>query len=317
MRPGQNKRIRGRSNRKGPNPLTRSYESNGPDVKIRGTAQHIAEKYLQLARDAQSSSDTIMAESLLQHAEHYFRLIAAAQAAQQPNGFGRSFESEADMGDDDDDLGGAQDRFAPLSERLPQPVAYQPQQPYAPAPYQPQQPAQQPHFNPPPQFGQQPQPFEERPMGGGGEQPPRYERQPRQDRGFRDRNGRNDRDRGGERTAEAGGERFDRNRDSRDNRRFQPRPQPAPVADEQPAGLPSFITAPTPIRATGGDEPADTFARAERTAVREHEEAAAGFHLNSRRRRRPRAGAEEANGNVAVSTGDEPATQTGELPLGD
>ena len=59
MRPGQNKRMRGRNNnnsnnnRKGPNPLTRSYESNGPDVKIRGTAHHIGEKYLQLARDAQ------------------------------------------------------------------------------------------------------------------------------------------------------------------------------------------------------------------------------------------------------------------------
>ena len=70
MRPGQNKRMRGRSSgRKGPNPLTRSYESNGPDVKIRGTAQHIAEKYLQLARDAQSSGDLVMAESLLQHAD--------------------------------------------------------------------------------------------------------------------------------------------------------------------------------------------------------------------------------------------------------
>ena len=57
MRQGQhnnNKRMRGR-NRKGPNPLTRSYESNGGDVKIRGTALHIAEKYVQLARDAQSS----------------------------------------------------------------------------------------------------------------------------------------------------------------------------------------------------------------------------------------------------------------------
>ena len=46
MRPGQNKRMRGRNNRKGPNPLTRTYESNGPDVKIRGTAHHVAEKYL-------------------------------------------------------------------------------------------------------------------------------------------------------------------------------------------------------------------------------------------------------------------------------
>jgi hypothetical protein len=70
--------MRGR-NRKGPNPLTRSYESNGPDVKIRGTAHHIAEKYLSLARDAQSSGDRVAAESYLQHAEHYFRIIAAAQ----------------------------------------------------------------------------------------------------------------------------------------------------------------------------------------------------------------------------------------------
>ena len=77
MRPGQNKRMRGRNNnnRKGPNPLTRTYESNGPDVKIRGTAHHIGEKYLQLARDAQSSGDPVMAESYLQHAEHYFRII--------------------------------------------------------------------------------------------------------------------------------------------------------------------------------------------------------------------------------------------------
>ena len=61
MRPGQNKRMRGRNgNRKGPT-LTRSYESNGPDEGA-GTAQHIAEKYLQLARDAQSSGDPVMAE---------------------------------------------------------------------------------------------------------------------------------------------------------------------------------------------------------------------------------------------------------------
>ena len=77
MRPAQNnKRMRGRpnNNRKGPNPLTRSYELSGPDVKIRGTAHHISEKYLQLARDAQASGDPVMAESYLQHAEHYFRL---------------------------------------------------------------------------------------------------------------------------------------------------------------------------------------------------------------------------------------------------
>jgi hypothetical protein len=78
MRNGQNKRMRGR-NRKSHNPLTRVYESNGPDVKIRGTASHVAEKYIQLARDAQSSGDPVGAENYYQHAEHYFRLIAAAQ----------------------------------------------------------------------------------------------------------------------------------------------------------------------------------------------------------------------------------------------
>jgi hypothetical protein len=78
MRNAQNKRMRGR-NRKSHNPLTRVYESNGPDVKIRGSASHIAEKYVQLARDAQSSGDPVSAENYLQHAEHYFRLIAAAQ----------------------------------------------------------------------------------------------------------------------------------------------------------------------------------------------------------------------------------------------
>jgi Domain of unknown function (DUF4167) len=82
MRNGQNnKRMRSR-NRKGghhQNPLSRMYESNGPDVKIRGTASHVAEKYLQLARDSQSSGDPVAAENYYQHAEHYFRLIAAAQ----------------------------------------------------------------------------------------------------------------------------------------------------------------------------------------------------------------------------------------------
>lgn len=88
MRPGQhqnNKRMRGRNRGKGPNPLNRSYESNGPDVKIRGSAQHIAEKYLQLARDAQASGDRVMGENYMQHAEHYFRLLAAAQAQFAPH----------------------------------------------------------------------------------------------------------------------------------------------------------------------------------------------------------------------------------------
>jgi hypothetical protein len=80
MRQGQqNRRGRGRGGRKPQNPLARSYESNGPDVKIRGTAAHVAEKYMSLARDALASGDMVMAESYLQHAEHYNRIIMAAQ----------------------------------------------------------------------------------------------------------------------------------------------------------------------------------------------------------------------------------------------
>ena len=96
MRQGhQNRRGRNRNNgnaRKGQNPVTRSYESNGPDMKIRGTPAHIAEKYLALSRDAQSNGDPVLSENYLQHAEHYNRIILAyrdtqaQQASEQPNG---------------------------------------------------------------------------------------------------------------------------------------------------------------------------------------------------------------------------------------
>src|SRR5215469_134353 len=73
----------GGNNGGGFNP-NRTYDSSGPEVKIRGSASHVYEKYLQLARDANSSGDRIMAENYLQHAEHYYRIMAAAaaQAAQ-------------------------------------------------------------------------------------------------------------------------------------------------------------------------------------------------------------------------------------------
>ncbi len=102
-------RGRNRSN-KGPNPLTRSYESNGPDVKIRGTAQHIAEKYTQLARDAQSSGDPVAAENYLQHAEHYYRIIAAAQEQlREQYGYQRPFDDE---GDEDGGFGSGDRSYA-------------------------------------------------------------------------------------------------------------------------------------------------------------------------------------------------------------
>ncbi len=86
MRQAQsNRRGRGRS-RKAQNPLTKNYESNGPDIKIRGTAAHISEKYNSLARDALSSSDIVRHENYMQHAEHYNRIIMAAQQNAQTNG---------------------------------------------------------------------------------------------------------------------------------------------------------------------------------------------------------------------------------------
>jgi hypothetical protein len=111
MRNGQNnKRMRNRNNnnnnnnRRGQNPMTRVFESNGPDIKIRGTASHIAEKYLQLARDARSSGDPVAAENYDQHAEHYFRLIAAAQEQfrqNQPQQQPRSDEMASEDAEDD------------------------------------------------------------------------------------------------------------------------------------------------------------------------------------------------------------------------
>jgi hypothetical protein len=66
----------------------RSFDSTGPDVKIRGTAANVYEKYLQLARDAGSAGDRVMAENYLQHAEHYYRILMAqgGQLNQQQGG---------------------------------------------------------------------------------------------------------------------------------------------------------------------------------------------------------------------------------------
>ena len=307
--------MRGRPGRKGPNPLTRSFESNGPDVKIRGTAQHVAEKYLQLARDAQSSGDIVMAENLLQHAEHYFRLIAAAQQ-QNNNGYGRQ-NFEAEVEDDDDDFVGIPDRFASLTERLPPAPAFAAQQPnFQPPPnYQPPQAQSQPHFAPPP-VQAQPQPFEERPNY----QETRHERPVRNDRPQFGRG----RDRRPEPAQEQGGEAgeqrgpqfgFERNRE---RPRFQQRREPAPANAEQPTiadapgvGLPAFITAPPAISVAARApviEAGESPAPAEHEAGREGR--GAGYHLSTRRRRRPRGPNEEAGGE------DAPAV-SGELPLGE
>jgi len=75
MRHHQNKQW-ARKPSGGHTPHGRFYESNGPDVKIRGSASHIAEKYQQLARDAYAAGDLVATEAYHQYAEHYHRLVA-------------------------------------------------------------------------------------------------------------------------------------------------------------------------------------------------------------------------------------------------
>lgn len=74
------KRQRGRGrNKPTNNNPNRAYESTGPDIKVRGSAQTILEKYQQVGRDAMASGDRIIAENYMQHAEHYLRLLKSIQ----------------------------------------------------------------------------------------------------------------------------------------------------------------------------------------------------------------------------------------------
>ncbi len=264
MRPNHqnNKRMRGRGRgngggNKGPNPLTRSYESNGPDVKIRGTAQHIAEKYLQLGRDAQATGDYVAAENYFQHGEHYLRIIASAQEQQRlANPQARGFEG-ADTEDGDED-----EEAAPFASGTPQPEV---------------------RFTHVQGTGEQPdiQPRERREYrdnrdGGEG----REFREPREFRHSREPRPEN-----GEAESGREGQRFER-RDRYGRRNYrQDREQPHESdVEARPAGLPAFIT--SPVRSAVDELPLGD-ASAPTTLHEEHE--GDGLAAPERRRRgRPR-----------------------------
>lgn len=179
MRNGQNqnKRMRNRNQnrndggrRGGQNPMTRVFESNGPDIKIRGTASHVAEKYVQLARDARSSGDPVAAENYYQHAEHYFRLIAAAQEQFRQNLPQPRTENEMPAEDGDDESEsfsnfGQEPGFVPaqpqpfVPRETPQRGEHQRDgQPYQPRDQHQNQPREHREHRPQPQFQPQPQP---------------------------------------------------------------------------------------------------------------------------------------------------------------
>ncbi|PSC05853.1 DUF4167 domain-containing protein [Alsobacter soli] len=292
MRPNHqnnNKRMRGRNRGggKGPNPLSRSYESNGPDVKIRGTAQHIAEKYLQLGRDASASGDPVLAESYFQHAEHYLRLIAAAQEQfRQQNPHYRPFEIATD-GDDEGDEDTTPYAGGPQPDvRFPQAALdgegqdYGQQQPRQFQPrergegrdgrdFQPRRDREGRDFQP-----RERREFQPREAGDQGDfQPrerrerdfqPRREREPREHREFQPREAQPE---------AAGGEqpretrefqpregRFPRR--GRDRQERQDRQDRAAPEGAEPAALPAFITAPVRAVAPAEPEPAPVEAAA-------------------------------------------------------
>lgn len=100
MRPNnQNRRGRGRGPRKphgGPHShgggqptKSHNFDSSGPDIRVRGNAYQVLEKYLQLARDAGTAGDRVAAENFLQHADHYYRVVAAQSEGQRPRIGGR------------------------------------------------------------------------------------------------------------------------------------------------------------------------------------------------------------------------------------
>lgn len=118
MRQGANnpRRSRGRNNnRKQHIPLRhQTFDSNGPDVRVRGNAYQVFEKYMALARDATASGDRINAESYYQHAEHYYRIINSEPNVQQ-SGPGRGGNGSRpagpaeDQGAEDDIIDGDDD----------------------------------------------------------------------------------------------------------------------------------------------------------------------------------------------------------------
>ena len=121
MRPGPNKRSRGRGN--GGNPhhnrprmphRIQTFDSNGPNVKIRGNAYQVFERYVALAREAASSGDRIAAENLYQHAEHYFRVMNA-------NGEGSPHGPPRPMTPADQETGGSEAEDRETNEAFVQP----------------------------------------------------------------------------------------------------------------------------------------------------------------------------------------------------
>ena len=133
MRPGPNKRSRGRGN--GGNPhhnrprmphRIQTFDSNGPNVKIRGNAYQVFERYVSLAREAAAGGDRISAENLYQHAEHYFRIMNANGEGNQHGVPRPTTPADFEMGGPEPEGRGANEELVQPSPSTPVPTSDDP-----------------------------------------------------------------------------------------------------------------------------------------------------------------------------------------------
>ncbi len=133
---GQYRHSGGGGGGNGNQPLNRNhvFDSSGPDVRLRGTAQQLFEKYLQLGRDATGGGDRVAAEGYFQHAEHYFRILGAMNAAQQQaqpqqdrryreqgEGYAQESGQSQEQGEDSNSHASLEAELAGEAETLPMP----------------------------------------------------------------------------------------------------------------------------------------------------------------------------------------------------
>src|SRR6266700_2310352 len=140
MRPGQNKRSRGRNggggggggggqhyNRPRLPQRVQTFDSNGPSVKIRGNAYQVFERYVAMAREAQASGDRVAAENFYQHAEHYFRIMNAQGEGQGQGAPRPTTPADLEMGTGDGEAReGEEAQVQPSLPLTPQPGDEQP-----------------------------------------------------------------------------------------------------------------------------------------------------------------------------------------------
>jgi len=117
-------------------PLNRNhvFDSSGPEMRVRGTAQQLYDKYQQMARDASSNGDRVTGEAYYQHAEHYFRIISAINQAQgqaggQPGQQGGNYQPQQNNPGQAQERGEYQRREFSGNEQSELPIEQRPQEP--------------------------------------------------------------------------------------------------------------------------------------------------------------------------------------------